>query len=108
MADNFRGRLVGGLANLFAGGGKVYNQYTGQYAPASVRTARFVSGGLNAIGGPASIGGQIYSRMNNRTNAAQAWDAGLTGWKGIDKQLSQRPEANQLGLDVPDVGMAGI
>lgn len=107
MADNLWGRLRGGLANLVAGGGKVYNPYTGQYAPASVRTARLVSGGLNALGGPAAIGGQVYSHMNNKTDAAQAWDAGLRGWEGIDKQLSQRPEANQLGLDVPDAPMTG-
>lgn len=110
MADRSTwGRIRGGLANLVAGGGKVYNPYTGQYAPASVRTARFVSGGLNAVGGPlASLGGQIYSRINNRTDAAQAWDAGLRGWEGINKQLSQRPDTNQLGLDVPDVDVGPV
>jgi len=107
MAENFWGRLRGGLSNMVAGGGKVYNRYTGQYAPNSVRTARFVSGGLSQLGPMGALAGQVYSRINNAGDTAQAWDAGLRGWEGINNQLSQRPDANQLGLDVPDVGMAG-
>lgn len=107
MADNFWARLRGGLANAVAGGGKVYNRYTGAYAPNSVRTARFVSGGLSQAGPLGALAGQIYSRINNAGDTAQAWDAGLRGWEGIDKQLNQRPEPNQLGLDVPNAGMTG-
>jgi hypothetical protein len=106
MAIDFWGRLRGGLANAVAKG-NVYNRYTGQYAPGGVRAARFAAGAGSAVGGPAAIGTAIWKYQNDKTNAAQAWDASRTGWENINKQLSQAPDPNQMGLDVPDVGMGG-
>lgn len=104
MANNFWGRLRGGLANIVADG-KVYNRYTGQYAPGSVQAARYGSAGLSQLGPLGSLAGMLWKGVNDGTYAAGQFDAGIN--LGQWQAANRRPDANQLGLDVPDVGMTG-
>lgn len=104
MARKFNWRNVGGGLVNAALPGSPYNRFTGQFNPAATR-ASLITAGANQIAGP--LAGGIAGLVLNRNPQVQAHYAGLRGYGAIEKQLSQRPDANQLGLDVPDVGMAG-
>lgn len=95
MAGSIGRRIGGTLANQVAAG-NVYNPYTGQMAPGGVQGARFGFGAAQQLGGPVGsliggIGNWLFTRNNPQ---AQAFDAGIRGWKGITQQFSQ----NQRGL----------
>lgn len=85
------GRKVGGsLANQFSAG-KVYNPYTREFAPGGVTGVRMGLGAAGQVGGPIGgiagmLGNWLYTRNNPQ---AQAFDAGIRGWKGITDQFGE-------------------
>lgn len=104
MAKRFWRNLGGAVVNA-AMPGSPYNQYTGQYGQQALR-----SGLISTAAGQLVPGGAaIAQAIQNRQPGMQAWNAGLSGWQGIDKQLDgYKVQTPRQGMQVPNMQMSGF